>query len=365
MHVAQWQIFLDESGDFSRATTTWLVGWAIQGPATQAHDQRLRRALADAYAGVPWPMHASALNLPIAHALYRIADVPAPPDVLAACARAVKTLSSSNALEARAYMEAAQKARHGGGKGGRIEVDHCIARNTETWLQREDPTALASLRQLQAQQDRAMRHLLRTLAGGAHGAGAFALAVECEPEHDTSLGAAWWVDAFEVLVGRGVDLLRSATGAGDQVLVRSAAYDGVSGPRLGARSQTIARAPWFPTTASCIIFPTRPLRYDDQVSAGVVVADFLANRIKRSLYGALDVAATRVSRDLGLPIVAVPRSAPDGPGLPACAATGLPHRALQAARRAGPVPLAPDQGARAWKVEQALAWMHAPRGGVA
>ena len=361
--MAQWQIFLDESGEFSKNQTTWLAGWAVQGPATPSQDKKLRAALQSAYPGVPWPMHATRENQPISHALYRLAKVPAPPHIEARCAPAVTALTGSSSPIARAFVAAAHAAAAGFGKGGRVEIDRDISDAATLWLQEQDPGALELLWRIQKRQHSEMLEVLRSLAIGTHGARAFALVVESDPADADHLGPTRWREAFEILLSRATDLIRASDGPGDQILVRAAAYDGVRNRHLGAISGKLHTAPWFPTTAPCVVFPTKPQPYAEQTLAGVVVADYLANRIGRHLHGGLGLVAARVSRELGLPLVRVPTSAPRAPELPACAATGASHRALVAARHGSAATIELRTGREAWKVDQALAWMHAQRGG--
>lgn len=163
---------------------------------------------------------------------------------------------------------------------------------------------------------------------------------------------------FRALAERVELLLARRDGVRTVVQVRAARFFGVDATRLGdltVRAASVAGA-----VGSAVQWvPLDPRGYDRVAHPSLVLADFVTNRLNRTLRGGpWDRIATEIRQDTGLEATSAPAWA-QAP-LPSIASLGLPAQAVHAALAAKDV----DDAALAatkppWTGQQARAWVDA------
>lgn len=359
---SSWLAFIDESGDFSRASNPVCVaGVLLREDDSPAFGRELRMALGRALPHIVYPPHATFFN----HLSFHLSRWRALPAVKR---DAMDTAFARRLARAEQLIAAAPDApRELVGPAGWL--DFSTLSQLDRWIERWTRDAFLAL---SAVRDLGYQRLWQVLSDSAQRRGAVAL-VSAEAQPDSAAGAAPLPRYLRLLSGlaeRVVMLLR-AVDPRARLVVRVAAR--ARQPSDGERPLTvddvraafdaISRAPPPSQEAGPIeIVPMEPEPYREQVHPGLVLADYVANRLHRMmLTDALDFAALRlrVMGDLGLP---VELSAGAAGRLPTVVMDGAPRQAILATL-AGNAPVLTGTG---WGAEQARQWitaLQAARGG--
>ena len=362
MKNTNWQLFVDESGDFDRPDDTVCVaGLLLPVPDAEELVPLLRARVVDAHPLVEYPPHASVLNLPVMWAMHALR---ADPEAKAG-ARADLGLELTGAAT-KALKEAPEPW------AGFLQswllwekVEHSDLKELDAWLRATQTEAYASLANLAEQSEQAVHDDILTplleLGGELEGGlapVAFVAAEETAPQGvvPTSAGDRY-LDLLELVFERVYALLREPGGARHHVVVRVCERDlrfndPARNHRLNDKDLTEVsrRAARFPLLrpqslpdprAWLTLLPVE--RFDGKVHPGLVLADRLANRARQQLskarYAGQGAAASLevLQRTLEARVPAV--------------ATGLSPRA---SRRVGALPTLMGNGVARERVRQAF-----------
>ena len=356
--MALWQLALDETGRVDDPdAAVHLVGFALRGPYARQHEDLLRQRLQQVFDGVPYPMHSSRLRIPTSHVVYRIAGIQASDETKRACAAAEHLVRSSEATAMVALREAVEAMPD---HDVRREVNYEVLKTADAWLSVCAPAAYGALVDLMDEQALAMKALVRRLATSALGPSAFATVSLDSPRRAGPSGR--WLDMFTAVHLRTHDLLRGADGA-DQLRVHVPTYDGIDRRKVNAVLSERPTPPWPEATASWTAVAGTPSAYGVDAPALIVVADWIANRMRVSLRGPLHAATERAEASTGLPFSVTPRSKPGSAPLPTCTSTGEAHVVVLRARAGQPAAAVHPEGGPAGVSEQANTWSAAMGGG--
>jgi hypothetical protein len=368
--VTEWLLFIDESGDFddpdSRPCTAGLL---LQDEDASVRSGPLRRLIEQVAPLVPYPLHAAHLNRVGFHLACRMR---ASGERQGEAGRddwldeAVRLVRESSHPVAGAFLKAL-------GRPGWL--DCTLLRRFDAWLKSEAPPLFAVLAAERDAVNRAMWKLLDELHT-AYGPDRCLLIAAAEGTGSlTPVGEDRYLRLLTALFERVFALLRSRPAAQHRVWVRVAGRNVREAPfeSVPQHSRHVAdciraaeRFPLWPpagaTDPDVRLVPFQPARYDESVHPGLVLADFIANRLWMPLQWARDLRSLEAQAQdrTALSIYATPRALPASARLPLPAAEGLARQIVNAAFSGRQVP-APAAVAPGWAREQALAWARAAR----
>lgn len=331
--VTTWQLFVDESGAGWRGEERFLLGGVLvpHRPTTSFRTD-LERRLRAASPGLPWPIHAQRLAIPAA----RLEAVRLGAD---GCSAVARSLAERIADLAEPAVQAWARSLE-----GRKESELPALLELDLWLRRSHPGDHAALT---GEARRVETALLAELAAVR---GAVAVASVDPPASDGP--RARYLRVFQGLLER----VALVVDPRDRVLVRSARYPEVDRVDLAAAIRDLVpqvRRPAF-------LEATAPERWADGLHPGLVLADLVANRLRRATSGDWERVVRRIERTLRIPVVA---ATPHGSALPTLAAEGSPRRAVSLRLSGAPADRAVSEIDRAavqgWAREQAEAWIRA------
>lgn len=362
MPSTDWQLFVDESGDFRDPTKRVCVaGVLLALPEHEDLTTALRALLERAFPLSSYPPHATLLNLAASRALFALAArargraVELPDTKWEAVDAAIAALRTA---DDDAVVEALRAAERGLAPGW----EH--ARACEAWLTTNAPAAARGLRDIAELEDQHLRDtvfgLLAQVLEGNEGDGPatpwakpiVVVAAEASPPASPKDDEDRYLDLLETLFERVYALLRSTDGVRRHVIAHIAERPlwRDDGKRMLGRadvaeaSKRAARLSFLQSS----VFPDpkvwmstlAPCRFDEAVHPGVVLADFAANRVGRALRDdpkREHDLQRRVQAALGDVGVAMrPLSRPQLAPLPTAATSGSPRshvaRALEGER---------------------------------
>jgi hypothetical protein len=390
-----WQLYIDESGDFDDPDDVVCVaGLFVPLPADDDLELYLRTRLAEAFPLTRYPQHAAELDIPVSRALFALREPPTPAEpegvaaVRARVAPALDALVGADDPEVLALVA-------GWRVGARVPLER--VRWLDLWLRGAAPDAHRELRAVCEHQEEALRtHVLGDLAdlirryttevlpptsGNPLPARPVAL-VAAESSHDgPQTPAARYLALVELLLERVYAHLREPRDARHHILVRTCARelrfgDTTVDHRLDAADVVRAsrRAAGFPFLPAEHLPDPRVWvsalsteAFDPAAHPGLVLADYVANRARRALKSsparALPLAAVQesIERRLGhvdtrLPLRARPELGP----LPTVAGGGPARRHVRTCFVGRSSSDRPHIHAR-WASESAQAWEIAAR----
>jgi len=360
-----WTLFVDESGDLDGDGDRAVVAALLLPGSQHAPLQRdLRSQLGEVFAGLPWPPHTSTLNIPAAIGV-ATGQVPAHrrPPALAELYQALRPQLEGTSLD-----------------------DWQALRVLDERIADRQPELHAGLRALRANHHAGVRGVLSRLAAGAHGATPLALVAADQVDHDRNeepAGALVVRDPYVRLLrlileqvhallwhdGRGVEVVEAVVADRNLRL----AGTGQRVPLLPRYLDEISREAWrAPFLANkdarrqgVRIVPTGRQRFRGEgTPAGLVLADWLANRARRALHSNRPLAATLQSLDAmalgGLARSRRPALAADaGSPLPTLAWGGEARSRVHAAATTGRPQPTHDLAPPLWAPEATEPWVQA------
>jgi hypothetical protein len=358
-------LFVDESGDFDDPEAEV----AVAGVLARTYDSiqmrlRLEQALRRAVPVGPYPPHANRLNIPAWLALAAMIRVESSDRGMRFqrwLAPAVDVITSSGESPAVQAREAVRANKEQG-----REVPWELVQNVDRWFRTDHISTYRTLRAASHDVDAEMVDLLRRLqanvldGGRCFAAGAWSGPFELAPGDR-------YLALLEVLLER-VFTLASASRLPVQLIHVHVATRGVRHSRngtlepmvLGDVDFALRGGTTFPTGCHpnhVQWFPRRPAHYDSAVHPGVVLADFVSNRLsRRVLCGSpdWDGVCARAGNAVGLPVAVFPRMAPGEP-VPALAAAGPARRFIRDAFQ-GSEAMTEWEDVPDWVRQQARAW---------
>lgn len=262
-----YSLYVDESGNYANPHSVNLLGGALlRGPPTRAREQRMRAALLNEFPGLPWPLHASEIVLPLAPIGWSLAGHPlrdpdlGPPVI----DRALRALEGAPGLhDFRAQWRA----------GGRASFD-LIGRTRQLFrvVQAADLATAVALQRAALDRRTRLVERARTIALGVWSGAAFVGAVSPSlrargPAKNGSStrhpDRARWLSALRATTERASLLL----GPGDQLLVVISRY-------AGLKDRKTLRATAVDLASAGATLLTRTASASDPM-AGNVIADLL------------------------------------------------------------------------------------------
>lgn len=376
-HEEDWLLFVDESGRFEEPDEpTAIAGLLLRSRDEPVLRSALRKSLCRAFPLVRYPQHATELRRPTAYAAAAMLRTPAADetqeerDARRAAAPAVRVLSDAPPRSLAAdFMDAVRNGR----------MPTCEALNrADAWLSRRAPAAWSDLEAWRRRCERHMAGLLSklheeldghawVLLMGGRGAGEEWDTYEASPR----LCRDAYLRQLEALFERTLSLLR---GRGTRrriiayVATRPVTLEGFGSVELWSRevmrpaeaaAVTALGSDWRDSVR--LIAGAPIVRYDEFVHPGVVLADFLGNRLRMRLWERRDWTrlAEAVARVAPLPIEATATLAPELGALPTLGMDGPARRCIQdaaAGRPADPTSLSPR-----WNRDQAQRWIELAR----
>ncbi|MGH7856057.1 MAG: hypothetical protein ACREQY_01915, partial [Candidatus Binatia bacterium] len=309
---SRWRLYLDEAGRFEDAEDEVVVAGLLIRDLPTASPLVLRQALLDAAPGLPWPLHANLLNLPVFFALAARAaregghSAPSLLDPLAD--EVVRRLSPAFAEEVEQVLSSLRVNRP-------VAWEHL--KPLDEALRHLGPVTYRRLQGVARAAARAVSSVIRALveASGGDRHSPHVLVVSAgetvrgdaseETDPATDFGTRRYLTQLECLLERVVGLLSLRDGS-HEVFVLVLGRD-VIDQTLGARTalhlrhlgEVIRRVPSSPAGKVRLI-PEGVARFDEAVGALPVLADFVANRARHILdkreLPLFDVEARLVSR---------------------------------------------------------------------
>ena len=372
-----WHLYLDESGR-SNALSKWFVlGGVLLRADGELASLDLRAQLSSAMPGLRYPPHASECNMPAGRLVHTLlaerAGVGVPEAVRILCTPAEKALHELGTATARKVLDALDRS---------WVPEYDLLRVLNLELNARFPTEFASLKALVSQDQRGMCALLRSLGrqlkGHAFGVGAATRADWLAFDDDRTPGRASpspYLSLLETTFERILSQLRSQTTVDCTVWTTVAVLDiersGYPALPLTQREvgEAIARAVQFPFRraeglgdGSVRIVPRGVFRFDEHVPAGIVLADYVANRLRRAIRGTTRTggwtALQKHARStLTLPLEGASRAFDVPSSLPWLAADGAARVAICEAFQGDQ---ANEDGLTAgWERDQAQLWVRA------
>ena len=380
-----WQLFIDESGDFSRKDDTHVVaGVLIRAPYHQDQGAALREAIARAMPGVAYPPHSWLISRLwpagrlVGYLKCKTERERSP--VVDACEPAIEILRVSGLGAATRFLESSESRR---------EPAPTDVRKVDDWLRFNAPTEHAALRALVARDLQNLRgvlaHLEKTVgAGRAFVVGAVRTPIAASADFDAEVESEDpYILLLKELYERLFLLLRSSSGERQQVWVVAATRwverPGLPVP-LPLHNRDLADAA---QRASAIPFDRPdewvddslrlrpycvPPRYSTTVHPGVVLADFVANRLRQRVKdvawaGGWRALAVNSAVSFSLPVEAAARGLSSSAPLPTISASGPARAAILDSLRDGPGNAGGLHGTvRRWEAEQSRLWIDALAG---
>lgn len=364
-----WWLYVDESGDFSNAHDCVVVaGLLLNQAATGTGEATLRSVLGQAAPHIPWPLHASIIHLPVAHAFW--AKRAGPNQCSTELSRA-----SADALEWAAQRSREIVDQVLGALAANREPSFGKLKTLDVALSGAAPDLHRVLSKFARDVMTRVHEVVRTLANGWLENGQAALFCAAEPLVGDAVPAGSSGDRYlsllETLLERLLDFL---DWAGDDHCVNLRVLRrNVRDPMLGATAPLHVRH--LHTMVSELtgsprgrlqgahgavkLAPVDTPAFDGTAHPGLVLADLTANRLRRAVFngGNLDRLNRAVSQLTAFPVLNGPAS------LPTVAATGDLRRCVGAIRHrdAGPLPAnlhaLDDTHFEAWSRQQARRWM--------
>ncbi len=380
MSTSPWNLYVDESGSsYDPNDLLVVVGIALNDPESPASTARLRRELERVYPVCPWPPHASSLNINASRLAAHLLVPEAPGET--AQARLLRGLVREPCRRAQSSSDSSldgfQRAIQQGRFPAFDQLQACDA-----WLSMHFPGIWHKLSHFRAAEDRRMRALLSMLAR-TFAPDKLLLLVSASKVADArpverQMGSTCvkrdpYVCLAEGLFER-LFCLRCAGGASVEsvwarLATRNIEIHGFPKPvglypiYVGDIVKGAMDFPMDPAARSSVrVIPLGPLnRYDSTAHPLLVVADYLANRLRKFLLRAPSLEGLERCPALGLPgqsripLKAVPRAAPSLGALPTIAGGGKARELVRQAfeLRASP---ACDGITPTWARQQAEAW---------
>jgi hypothetical protein len=356
--VGTWQLFVDESGQFTPGAVGVVAGLLVCGRDTDAALAALRALLAQATPNVTWPPHASTLNIAGSWAVFAADGAKAAIDAL----NRRHAIADAEA-ERRALVVKLEDARTRGGWNPPDRRVRAVMTEVDRWLQRHARAAYGALLKLRDENERLRAEAQRDL-GGCYGGSCVAAGAwgrsDDPGEQPADVDA--YLQRLATLVERAAAALRLIdTTTRHTLLVYVAARDietrGGPVPMTTAhlrRTFELVTRPRVSPAITVDLVPMPPQRYDHRVHPGIVVADHLANRMayELSLSAQRDWSqvSTRVDDATGLPCELRTRAG----DLPLIAADGVFASALRSRWHGDPAP--PVPAVPPWAREQYDVW---------
>jgi hypothetical protein len=364
--IVRWDLFIDESGDFADLDDEVVVaGLLIHGDTPGSNPAQLRRSLQAAAPDLPWPLKASDLNLPVLFALARTARSGPTPCRDDAIAAVVARLRQSAAVDVETLI--------GELRAGRRAPYDALARLEQ--VARQDWAQYQALRSLAGESAVQIGRLIRALADQTQATPSPVLLAACgeTARGDISPSAPAGTDAE---TRRYLDLLRWVVSRAADIVAR---FDGKQHIHLHVLDRWVGeeilgqtrRAPLHLRHVSPLVreveraFSTDSATrlsikldqisvYDERMHPALVLADFVANRVRRSLRHPAGRLALIESALLAEVHCTVRSGEPAASHL---AAAGWAQESIEQVRQGNPdVAGAPPARSRDWAVEQASEW---------
>ena len=367
-----WQVFIDETGDFAaRERDRAIVGLVVRTGAAPGASPSLRAAVASAAGGVPYPHHASEHAQPAGRLLAMLR--PEATSLLVEGSRLSRLRSDGELALERCPLAAASRLMKAVRSSRRSSWDD--RRAFDRWL-RDNERGLWEALNEAARQDRS--GLSNLLARLGEEQSVFLVAAVAGPGSDSGgedgdaylellpalferLGALLWKRVGKDLRQVWITLAQrhtsdSSTRRGRRPLilgeVHRAISAGIGHPPM--RQSGVGGRRFRMTVAGLEA-------YDPDVSPGVVLADFAANRMRQALRSSARHAwtqlASRIADETSAPVAFEVEWREDGLKLPTMASDGLAAEAIRSAFAEQP---GPTEGvAPGWALDQARAWIEA------
>lgn len=349
-----WRLFVDESGNFSDPDDEVVVaGLLLRDGAAGSDSEQIRASLQQAVPGLPWPIKASEINHPVVFALLPDADPErarlrvhlqgALPEDFAAASDA---LAEGRRLPYQAVANLDREARQ--------------RRDEYAAFRRQSDRTIASIGRLIEQLASS-----ESSPGGAVfvGCGETVRGYERETGDDSDIATCRYESLLQWLMVRAMDVLHRYEGRHRlhlHVLERHV-WDRQLSMQAPLHSRHIAplrlaaeRISGGATHRVELKFD-EVARYDDRAHAGLVLADFMANRARAALLRRSE-SLDEVEAALGLMLRCPVRSGE--PGASHLAAAGAAQRLIELGRGGGEVTEGfPLTEGRRWPAEQAAQWI--------
>ena len=368
----EWLLFLDESGDFSDpAASVCIAGFLLRAEEKGEDVSWLRRLLQTSFPDVSYPPHALYLNRDGFHlANWMLRGRPPIRGIeTAALERLARLVEESPSPVATAFREAIAA-----GELPRWQELKAV----EPELRWALPTEAQALRGLVERSRMEIVRVLEEVVARYGPERVFGVAA-ADPrirEEDDGPARDRYLALLEVVFERVLALFRKEPPERHKIWVRAAerkvslpwglelhlrAADVGGAVRAAERRPPLPLAPGVKADPHVRLVAMEPPRFDAEVHPGVVIADFLANRLREPLGQAKSWNEVREAAEgrQALPLETSPRLYPDV-SLPTAAADGKPRRAIAAAFCGGEVPAVGD--GPGWAREQAARWIEAITG---
>lgn len=393
--MADWTLYLDESGRAKSPQELFVfAGLLIRSPETPAAEARLREALEATFPLWPWPPHAAPLNLPASRLAAVALTQPAASED--ARARALRDACAPLLRELEARPPATEKFQLRLASDRMPPVD--AIKSCDGWLRSTSPTAYRRLARLCSEDERQMRLLVGRVAELCGSDATLVAAIGpgdegLKPE-SMELRSDGWVQTLEALFERVLMLLWRQSGPSERLWVRVADRDVDVGGVQPIRRRGVPAMPWVigdiaraaaampglaPSLASVggnvrVVPMGSPNVFDESVHPGLVLADWIANRVRRAALrtlpsrarepgegwaelrrelvrcGALGIGPSTLAAGLA------PRCSPDRGEHPAVAGVPEARRRIQhAVRTSADVDVTDLQPS--WARDQAVVWV--------
>lgn len=279
--LGMWTLFIDETGNFRDAgRLSAVVGWLMPGSPSDRGQLALQRRLRSLFEACSWPPHATELRLPVAHAIQALqASGPVSPEL--------RALAEAARGPLRALSDGSKLTTRDNPKGLRKLDARLLARH---------PALHARLQGLQDQRESGMAELLAELAD--QGAWVVIAATHTDPRADVVGPGRVVRDAYVRCLRRLFERLHTLlwhTDKGQQrvhavVATRNVDITGFPVPAPLGRAtidDVIREASQHPVLARtdarraslAINSAAGAQKYDQGVVPGLIVADWLANRV--------------------------------------------------------------------------------------
>lgn len=370
-----WQLFIDESGRFEDSQDTCVVaGVLVHARIHPGRDARVRAALEAACPGARYPHHASAARFLSG----RVHATLAPPRSSSDGGEAERALAVEAATLLRRHdRQEAPRLLLAAIESGK-EPDHDVYRRCDELLGAESPELAGRIKRVVERDQDRIRQVLQRSAElfDAPNSESFIVAAADDGELDDRDVADAVVDRDRYLALLTVMLERTAMllyGRAHELWFCTAKRDinrrdvgrfplGNANLAAAARSATSS-----PLLASSPQHAPRFINagaqaYGPDVRPGLVLADFVSNRIRASLKGARDLPWSRLARNVerrvSLDVAATPRFIPSEAQLPSIASAGSARTIILNAFSGAPVDPA-LRPATQWARDQARSWLEA------
>lgn len=370
-HETSWLLFLDETGDFDDPAAAVAIAGLLVQETHPAMLAGLRAPIAALNPVVPYPPHASMLNLSLAH---WVAWSRAAPAARAAHWRADWMATADRELAGSTWLAKVLATPLQRGNEW-----YAALQQIDAMLPSRAPGAARLLEAVRGEHEHRMVSFLDALAGRYGPERCLAVAAAEAPGIDGG-GSDRYLSLLRVVMERVLLLLRSRPAARHRVRVLAAGRHVEASPfprRIDLRSRDVAdairAAERFPLDAPPAggpdawvhLVPESPQPYDAQVHPCLVLADFVANRLGWPLRrcSSWPALSDDVRRRTALPAEAAPRWLAPARPCPTIAAAGPAGEVVRALfggelDRGGALQSLRDRKVRpGWAREQAERWI--------